>query len=326
MTKKEFKAAMCRGMGRCVSAVQQEPEKYRALVLWACQGDFAYDPQCEGTRAWYAYTLASCYPDKEPFIQAAAEALQKQRSNGSWDLLHLTELLMLFSQDGYECAHRAVKEKYQALLSCIRSRRRRPLPVFHELWDLEQLGLNLALDRSAVLRIAGDFGSLYREKHDMLDGDFEWFFETKGTQYRRTMEKAAKKNPNIVCFLQREQASAAAREQNRGTIPPKTGALPQEPDPDVKHLETHLREAIAAKDWDEVHAVGFEILRSFREGSKIPRPKHLLPLLYEYTPCACCRENVVRKMAKHRMLTKELLEECLYDSSDSIRSYASKRL
>lgn len=36
MTKKEFKAAMLRGLGRCVQAVEREPEKYRDLVLWAC--------------------------------------------------------------------------------------------------------------------------------------------------------------------------------------------------------------------------------------------------------------------------------------------------
>ena len=31
-------------------------------------------------------------------------------------------------------------------------------------------------------------------------------------------------------------------------------------------------------------------------------------------------------MSKHRMLTKEILEECLYDSNDDIRRMAAKRL
>ena len=35
MTKKEFKEAMLRGLGRCVIAVKKEPEKYRDLVRWA---------------------------------------------------------------------------------------------------------------------------------------------------------------------------------------------------------------------------------------------------------------------------------------------------
>ena len=54
--------------------------------------------------------------------------------------------------------------------------------------------------------------------------------------------------------------------------------------------------------------------------------KHLLPLLYEHTPCSCCRESVLRSMAKHRMLTEEILKECLYDSSYEIRRFAAKRL
>ena len=83
MTKKEFKEAMLRGLGRCVLAVRAEPEKYRDLVLWACKRDFAYDAQIEGTRSWYTYTLANAYPDKETFLNAAAEALKKYRPNGS---------------------------------------------------------------------------------------------------------------------------------------------------------------------------------------------------------------------------------------------------
>ena len=62
MTKKEFKAAMRRGLGRCVMAVRQKPEKYRDIVLWACKRNLAYDAQSEGTRSWYAYTMAEYLP------------------------------------------------------------------------------------------------------------------------------------------------------------------------------------------------------------------------------------------------------------------------
>ena len=79
MTKKEFKEAMLRGLGRCVIAVRQEPEKYRDLVLWACKRNYAYDAQSEGTRSWYTYTMADAYPDKETFLNAAADALKKYR-------------------------------------------------------------------------------------------------------------------------------------------------------------------------------------------------------------------------------------------------------
>ena len=429
MTKKEFKQAMLRGLGRCVIAVRQNPEKYRDIVLWACKRDYAYDAQSEGTRSWYTYTMANAYPDQETFINAAAEALKKYRSNCGWDLLHLSELLMFFAQDGSESAQRAVEEKYQEILTAMFTRKRRPNWIFHALSDLEQLGLVLAVDSKSFLQIAGDFGRLYREKSYMEDGDFAWFFSSKGGQYRKTMEAAARKNENIACFLRRESAAIAAQEelweQRKGSFPDGlTGvrlsrwlaskadketveqyalayreqtqpemrrkaltafsccSYPDHPHsimedtqsnsselqsaawralenirhPDVrqfaldnvrrgirtpenfavlaknyipedgKMMEALLQELIAQKDWDGVHAAGMDVYRIFQKGSGIAHPKHLLPLLYEYNPCSCCRESALGDMSKHRMLTRELLEECLYDSNDDIRRMAAKRL
>lgn len=429
MTRSEFNAAMQRGLGRCVYALRQEPEKYRDIVLWACKRNIAYDAQSEGTRSWYVYTLANCYPDKETFIGAAAEALRKYRPCGGWDLLHLSEVLMFFAMDGYESARQALEDKYQEILAGMFARKQRPNGVFHELEDLEQLGLVLTVDSKSFLRIAGDFGRLYREKNYLYDGDFPWFFADKGGRYRKTMEAAARKDENIACFMRREQASVAAQEelgQPRRVNPEKnlTGIrlsrwlakradretveryactyweqrelearaealrafsrcpYPGDPHPviedtrsecealaraawqalenlrhpavrafahsntakgdrtpenfallmtnyiprDAALLETLLRERIALKDWDGVHAAGMDIYRAFYEGSGIPHPKHLLPLLYEYNPCSFCRESALCYMAKHRMLSREILEECLYDSNYDIRSYAAKRL
>ena len=429
MTKKEFKEAMLRGLGRCVSAVRQDPERYRDLVMWACKRNFAYDTQSEGTRSWYTYTMANAYPDKETFIAAAEEAINKYRYNNGWDLLHLSEILMFFAMDGYESARRALEGKYQELLNALFSLKRRPSRIFSELSDLEQLGLVLAVDSKSFLRIAGDFGRLYREKKYMYDGDFAWFFSSKGGQYRRTMETAAREDANVACFMKREQADIEVREEQqkqRQTLSPDTytGArlsrwlsqkadketvkqyalayrdqtqpqvraktleafswcpYPDDPQPiiedarseceelqnaawraleNIRHpavrafainnakcgirtpenfallitnytpedadlVEELLRELIGAKDWDGVHAAGLDIYRAFYRDSGIPHPKQLLPLLFECNPCSYCRESALVYMSKHRMLTKELLEECLYDSNDDIRKFAAKRL
>ena len=429
MTKKEFKAAMLRGLGRCVSAVQKDPEKYRDIVLWACKKDFAYDAQSEGTRSWYVYTMACAYPDKETFIDAAAEALRKYRSRSGWDLLHLSEILMFFASDGYESAGRALEAKYQEVLAGMFARKRRPGRIFHELADLEQLGLVLTVDTTSFLRIAKDFGKLYRERSYMEDGDFAWFFSSKGDRYRKALEQAANKDEDIAAFLQRELACVEKMEANlerRKALPPeergrralsrwlakkadqetveryalayreqsqpelRAKALeaflwcpyPDDPLPiledtgsdceglrnvawqaleNVRHpavrafaldntekghrtpeifallvtnyepkdgalLEELLRDMIAAKDWDGVHSAGMDIFRTFYKDSGIPHPKHLLPLLYEYDPCSFCRESAIQYMSRHRMLTKQILEECLFDSNEDIRRYAAKRL
>lgn len=429
MTKQEFKQAMLRGHGRCIPAVRQEPEKFRQFVLWACQRNIAYDAQCEGTRSWYVYTMANVYPDTETFINAAADALKKYRPNSGWDLLHLSELLMFFAMDGHKSARLAVEEKYRELLMALHRRKRRPNGLFHELSDLEQLALVLSIDRVTFLGIAGDFGRLYREKPFMQEGDFDWFFASKAERYRKALERAAQKDANLACFLQKELANIEAQEarwqQRRATGKENlTGvrlslwlakqkdsetanryaavyrkqpdaelraqaleAFSRCPYPDdpqliiadtqvsceqlriaawnalenVRHpavrefalhnavvgnrtlenfallvtnyiprdkelLECLLREWIEAKDWDSVHAAGLELFRAFDKSSGIPHPKHLLPLLYEYNPCSCCRDTALVYLARHRMLTVTILEECLHDSNDEIRQRAKRKL
>lgn len=429
MTKKEFKAAMLRGHGRCILAVRREPEKFRDLVLWACQRNIAYDAQSEGTRSWYVYTMARAYPDPETFIQAAAEALRKYRPDSGWKLLHLSEFLMFFAMDGHETAQQAVEEKYRELLEKMHRRSRRPNGLFHELFDLEQLGLVLSVDRTAFLRIAGDFGRLYREKKYMEDGDFPWFFASKAEQYQKTMLRAAQKDTNIGCFMQREQADIDRRKKlwaqqmemptenltgprlsrwlakkavpetvaryaliYQEQIEPELRAraleafswcpYPGDPQPiiedtrasceplrwaawnalenvrnpavrrfaldnascgyrtlenlsllvtnyqpeDCRLIEELLLELVKKKDWNSVHGAGMDIYRAFDKGSGIRHPKHLLPLLYEFNPCSYCRQTALRYLAQHRMLTQEILEECLYDSNDEIRHMAERKL
>lgn len=72
------------------------------------------------------------------------------------------------------------------------------------------------------------------------------------------------------------------------------------------------------------HGVGLEVLGMARDDLKAP--PSLLRYIYETSYCSCCRENALEQMGRRHMLTEEILEECLYDSSDEIRAYARKAL
>lgn len=74
--------------------------------------------------------------------------------------------------------------------------------------------------------------------------------------------------------------------------------------------------------WHNYH---FAIREAFDDGVK-GLPKRLLHLMYEQTLCSMCREFTLKLMGKRRMLSKELLTECLYDSNDEVREYARKKL
>jgi hypothetical protein len=333
---------------------------------------------------------------------------------------------MFFAADGYDFARQAVEDKYQELLENLKRRKRRPNRIFYELSDLEQLGLILAVDKNSFLRVAEDLGSLYLEKKYIIDGDFSCFFESKGKEYKKTMERAAENNRAIACFLERGQASFLETELNRDkqknvlsekmygirlslwlrknadrkTIEKYARAYRDETQPEqraealeafmacpypgdpqiiindaiseceklrdaawralekIRHpavrrfalnnakaehntpenfallatnympgdsvlAEALLCELIKEKDWDGVHAVGNDIYRIFDNNEILP-PKKLLSVLYEYTPCSYCRETAVELMLKYGMMTEGILEECLYDSNEDIRSRVEK--
>ena len=72
-----------------------------------------------------------------------------------------------------------------------------------------------------------------------------------------------------------------------------------------------------------VHVGDLAIFDLFKKDSGVDSPpKHLLPLVYESTLCSCCRETAVRLMGRYHMMTPELWEEQMHDSSDEIRKAA----
>ncbi len=72
------------------------------------------------------------------------------------------------------------------------------------------------------------------------------------------------------------------------------------------------------------HAVHRAVLAMEREGRKPPAA--LLRHIYETAYCSFCRESAVRAMGERRLLTSEILQECLLDSNCEIRAYARRLL
>ena len=72
-------------------------------------------------------------------------------------------------------------------------------------------------------------------------------------------------------------------------------------------------------DW---HSMGLHILDVKDQNVKLPG--EFLCYIYETTLCSCCREYAVKDLSKRRLLTKEMIEECRYDSNHSISEYADR--
>ena len=53
---------------------------------------------------------------------------------------------------------------------------------------------------------------------------------------------------------------------------------------------------------------------------KIPVPKEVYYFIYENSLCSFCRQSALRRLARMKWLTKDISNECLYDSDYEIRS------
>ena len=72
------------------------------------------------------------------------------------------------------------------------------------------------------------------------------------------------------------------------------------------------------------HGLHMDVLKMLDHGKKAPA--ELLMHIYETCYCPNCRHEALEQMGRRRMLTEEILEECLYDSYADVRTYAKRIL
>jgi len=178
LNKKDFKRYMKQGLGKCYLELSQSKDvsKYKDIVLWGCLHDLSFDTQCEGTRAAYVYKLTRFFNDDGYFVSPTAEVFQKVPQKAGNLFIHLCELLQLFAEGGNKQAHGALLEKYDALLSVLKSKRR-----FGE-FDFERdnfesvcVSLTDIGGAEAFLKIAEDMGKLFIQNPHYNCGGFDWF-------------------------------------------------------------------------------------------------------------------------------------------------------
>ncbi len=73
------------------------------------------------------------------------------------------------------------------------------------------------------------------------------------------------------------------------------------------------------------HGAFMAIETAFDKGRWKPQTD-MLKYIYENTLCSCCRWRIVELMNEHKVLTKQILNECLFDSNSDIRVFAERKL
>jgi hypothetical protein len=141
------------GMGRAILYAQSHDlSGHRDVILDACLHCYAYDIQCEGTRASYMYDLVGCLPDKNFYYDRVLEALKE--SGDDWDAAQRFHFAACLAFDGNDDAKRAMYAHYN------------PGPRNGELIGVDFLELD---GIEGFLFVAEKIGALLSEKPDEVD-------------------------------------------------------------------------------------------------------------------------------------------------------------
>ena len=399
LSKREFRFAMERGLGRCILALREEngPERYREQVLWHCRHMMAYDAQCEGGRSLYLHDMIRCFPDPLPFLEILSERLERSFHLTNWEYDRNCETLAYFAMEGDGYAARALENAYDRAIQVLRKKRRKRNGFFPELDNFESLCIQMVTHVNPMeeaqmnyLKIVTDMGSLLRERSVLADETMPWFQScaenTLGKRRVARLLRERSDDPNVRAYCR-----AWEKEQRRweAASPRTIAGRTRRPDVDDEPTRAQLlqdarseNEDLRGQAWsllakvrdDRVRAFALEqiatgavdvdlvsmlvsnyrpedeavlmklvrafpvtvsggewhgafsaVLDLFEPGRTKQPPKALLPFLYENTLCSVCREPIVKEMGRRRMLTKEMLDECVWDCNDEIRAYARKK-
>lgn len=110
LTKEEFAAAVRAGRGRAYLHVRQFGLSGVAdMVLAACLQDQSYDPQCEGSRAAWLFSMFDGAKESPTFSCAIVDALE--HATNTWDSQQLCELAALMGKGGDARARDALRTR-----------------------------------------------------------------------------------------------------------------------------------------------------------------------------------------------------------------------
>ncbi len=92
--------------------------------------------------------------------------------------------------------------------------------------------------------------------------------------------------------------------------------------PSIKNIVLNqLYNVTVLYDENDHHGICSQIFDTKEQNIKLP--KEFFIYIYETTRCSFCRKYAIWELAKHRWLTKEIIEECRFDSNDEIISYVN---
>lgn len=228
MNQKQFHHDLIRGLGSCVLAVQEAPERWRNEVLWACGRPIAFDPQCEGTHAEYLMEMIACYADWQPFFDAVYPAVRRWYHHPGWRFDYCANLIVQMAASGFDPARCALGSMHTELLSILRTVTERENSCTFPAWEhYERLTVALltqSAEPEAFCRcVFHECGALLRENPACSDwwAYNDWFRSAAEDllgeeRYRAVLNDV---DPEITRYREAVREMEREREENRKNRP-----------------------------------------------------------------------------------------------------------
>lgn len=189
--KQQFFDSLKRGTGQAYLIIQDNPGvDFSDIIIKGSIINYAYDRQCEGSRAKYIYGLFKKSKQKEKIVNAVLSKLQSGKKD-YWNLNQMCDLAVLFFRAGYNEAKTALYNRFE-----------KNMLEGYEFCGEEQImeidGIN------GVLKVAEMVGKKILEENSWEDSYFIDRFQKrhKGLPVYTALEEAAKKNKFIKAYLE----------------------------------------------------------------------------------------------------------------------------
>ena len=110
--KQRFKSSIKRGTGEAYFIIRQNPTvDFSSDIIKASLTNYAYDGQCEGSRATYVSELISLSKQQDKIRKAILKGLAQEK-NDTWALVQLFDLATYYAKKGDTEARQAIYNRF----------------------------------------------------------------------------------------------------------------------------------------------------------------------------------------------------------------------
>jgi len=188
--KELFFNSLKRGTGEAYLILKNNPTiDFSALIVKGATKNYAYDPQCEGSRASYIYRLIQKSKQKEKIIKTVLKKWQT-KTNDFWSSDQMFDLAVLLYKEGYLKDKNLLYERFEDNYL-----------QYSEFWGEERL---IAIDGvEGILKVAEVIGkTIFENPENWVDSymidDFQK--RNKAIDIYAELERASMKSQNIKAY------------------------------------------------------------------------------------------------------------------------------